>query len=221
MIDICVTHFGNKYSTKYLDNLQNGIARNYSGDFNFLVTTDCPNGHWDKITYFECEKPTIIMDVDILITGNLNELINYDTPKDTLAAFPRWWKRGGCPINGGFYKVNPGPNIWNVIEKFYSDPEFWIEYYGKLVGSPGKGEQNFVYDSIREIKRLPGQWIGIHTEGSERYDQNILDKYYSEYNLPLIVNEKFGDQIKLVHFIYDDNMIENKPQWIQDLWNTT
>jgi len=221
MIDICVTHFGNKYSTKYLDNLQNGIARNYSGNFNFLVSTDCPNGHWDKITYFECEKPTIIMDIDILITGNLNELINYDVPKDTLAAFPRWWKRGGCPINGGFYKINPGPNIWNVIEKFYSDPEFWIQYYGNLVGSPGKGEQNFVYDSIRQIERLPGQWIGIHTENSERYDQSIMDKYYREYNLPLIENEKFGDQIKLVHFIYDDNMIENKPQWIQDLWNTT
>jgi hypothetical protein len=221
MIDICVTHFGNKYSTKYLDNLQNGIARNYSGDFNFLVTTDCPNGHWDKITYFECEKPTIIMDIDILITGNLNELINYDVPKDTLAAFPRWWKRGGCPINGGFYKINPGPNIWNVIEKFYSDPEFWIQYYGDLVGSPGKGEQNFVYDSIRQIEKLPGRWIGIHTEGSERYDQNIMDKYYREYNMPLMEKNKFGDQIKLIHFIYDDNMIENKPQWIQDLWNTT
>jgi hypothetical protein len=221
MIDICVTHFGNKYSTKYLDNLQNGIARNYSGDFNFLVSTDCPNGHWDKITYFECEKPTIIMDIDILITGNLNELIDYDVPKDTLAAFPRWWKRGGCPINGGFYKVNPGPNIWNVIEKFYSDPEFWIQYYGNLVGTPGKGEQNFVYDSIQQIEKLPGRWIGIHTEGSERYDQNIMDKYYREYNMPLMEKNKFGDQIKLVHFIYDDNMIENKPQWIQDLWNTT
>ena len=221
MIDICVTHFGNKYSTKYLDNLQNGIARNYSGDFNFLVTTDCPNGHWDKITYFECEKPTIIMDIDILITGNLNELIDYDVPKDTLAAFPRWWKKNGCPINGGFYKINPGPNIWNVIEKFYSDPEFWIQYYGNLVGSPGKGEQDFVYDSIRQIKKLPGQWMGIHTENSERYDQNIMDKYYREYNLPLMKNEKFGEQIKLVHFIYDDNMIEDKPKWIQDIWNTT
>ena len=221
MIDICVTHFGNKYSTKYLDNLQNGIARNYSGNFNFLVSTDCPNGHWDKITYFECEKPTIIMDIDILITGNLNELIDYDVPKDTLAAFPRWWKRAGCPINGGFYKVNPGPNIWNVIEKFYSDPEFWIQYYGNLVGSPGKGEQNFIHDSVYFINELPGQWLGIHTEGAERYDPNIMNKYYSEYNIPLMKKDKFGDQIKLVHFIYDVNMIENKSQWVLNLWNTT
>jgi hypothetical protein len=31
---------------------------------------------------------------------------------------------------------------------------------------------------------------------------------------------KFNDSIKLIHFIYSDNMIEDKPQWIQDLWNT-
>lgn len=221
MIDICVTYFGTKYGTKYLDNLQKGIARNYSGNFNFLVLSDCPNGHWDKISFFETDTPTIIMDIDILITGNLDELINYDVPENTLAAFPRWWRKGGCPINGGFYKINPGPNIWSIIDKFYSDPEFWIRYYGNLVGTPGKGEQDFIYDSVYFINELPGQWLGIHTEGSERYDSNIMNKYYYEYNTSLMKKDKFGDQIKLVHFIYDDNMIENKPQWIQNLWNTT
>ena len=221
MIDICVTHFGNKYSTKYLDNLQNGIARNYSGDFNFLVETNCPNNHWDKIGFFECDNPRIIMDIDLLVTGNLDELFNYEVPENTLAVFPRWWRTGGCRINGGFYKINPGPNIWSVADKFYSDPEFWIKYYGDKVGSPGKGEQDFVYDSVYFINELPGQWLGIHTEGSERYDSNIMNKYYYEYNMSLMKKDKFGDQIKLVHFIYDDNMIEDKSQWIQDLWNTT
>jgi hypothetical protein len=221
MIDICVTYFGNKYSTKYLDNLQNGIARNYSGDFNFLVETDCPNNHWDKIKFFECDNPRVIMDIDILVTGNLDELINYEVPENTLAAFPRWWKRSGCPINGGFYKINPGPNIWSVVDKFYSDPEFWIRYYGHLVGTPGKGEQDFVYESVYLINELPGQWLGIHTDGSKRYDQDVVNKYYYEYNSTLMKNNKFGDKVKLVHFIYDDNMIENKPQWIQDLWNIT
>jgi hypothetical protein len=221
MIDICVTHFGNKYSTKYLDNLQNGIARNYSSDFNFLVETDCPNNHWDKIKFFECDNPRIIMDIDILVTGNLDELINYEVPENTLAAFPRWWRRGGCPINGGFYKINPGPNIWSVVDKFYSDPEFWIRYYGHLVGTPGKGEQDFVYESVYLVKELPGQWLGIHTDGSKRYDKDVVNKYYYEYNSTLMENDKFGNKIKLVHFIYDDNMIENKPQWIRDLWNIT
>jgi hypothetical protein len=221
MIDICVTYFGDKYSTKYIDNLQNGIARNYSGDFNFLVETNCPNGHWDKIGFFECDNPRIIMDIDMLITGNLDELFDYEVPENTLAAFPRWWRRGGCPINGGFYKINPGPNIWSIVDKFYADPGFWINHYGRLVGTFGKGEQDFINDSTYWINELPGQWLGIHTEGSERYDKDIHNKYYYQYNLPMMKKDKFAEQVKLVHFIYDDNMIEQKPQWIQDLWNTT
>lgn len=222
MIDVCVTHFGDKYSTKYLDNLQKGIARNYSGDFNFLVKTNCPYNHWDKIGFFECDNPRIIMDIDILITSNLDELFDYEIPENSLAAFPRWWDiELGCKINGGFYKINPGPNIVSVADKFYSDPEFWINYYGKISGTIGKGEQNFVEESVYFINELPGKWLGIHTEGSRRYNQNILNKYIYEYGMPLMKKNAFADQIKLVHFIYDDNMIEDKPQWIQNIWNTT
>ena len=218
-IDICVTHFGDKYNSKYLDNLEKGIGRNYSADFNFIVKYDCPNQHWDKISFFECDTPRIIMDIDILINSNIDDLLNYEVKEDHLAAFPRWWKNGGCPINGGFYKINPGNNLLALHDKFYSNPEFWIEYYGKAVGTPWKGEQDFVYHSTKFLVELPGEWLGVHTKGSARYDNNLLDKYKYNYNDDLMYDNKFGDQVKLVHFIYDDNLIENQEQWIQDLWN--
>lgn len=221
MIDICVTHFGNKYSTKYIDNLENGISRNYSGEFRFLVKEDCPNNHWDKLSFFECDSPRIIMDIDFIITGNLDELFNCEIDPDSLSAFPRWWRSGGCKINGGFYKINPGPNILSIVDKFYNNPELWMSYYGKLVGAHGKGEQDFVADSVKTLNLLPGQWLGVHTEGSIRYVKEIYNKYYDNYGLQLVKNRSFNENVKLVHFIYDDNMIEDKPQWIQDLWNTT
>jgi hypothetical protein len=221
MIDIWVTHFGDKYSSQYLKNLEKGIARNYSSDFRLFVKTNCPNRHWDKISFLETDKPRIIMDIDFLITGNLDELFDYPLPDNTLAAFPRWWRNGGCKINGGFYKINPGPDLLATVDKFYSNPELWITYYGTMVGSPGKGEQNFIEDSFRNITLLPGSWLGIHTEGSKRYSHDIHNKYYNSYGMPLMVNERFNSNVKLVHFIYDDNMIEDKAQWIQDLWNTT
>lgn len=221
MIDICVTHFGEKYSSKYIDNLQNGIARNYSGDFNFIVKTDCPNGHWDKISFFERHDPCIVMDIDVIINGNLDDLFNYDIVENHIGAFPRWWKNTGCKYNGGFYKINPGYNQLAVYDKFYSNPDFWINHYGKLVGTMGMGEQNFVTDSSYFIEELPGKWLGIHTEGSSRYNKDIMNRYYDFYNKPLITQEKFGDQIKLVHFIYADNMIEDKAEWVQKIWNTT
>jgi hypothetical protein len=220
MIDICVTYFGNKYSSKYISNLENGISRNYSGDFNFIVKTDCPNGHWDKISFLECDKPRIIMDIDFLIAGNLDDLFDYKVEQNHIAAFPRWWRNGGCKINGGFYKINPGTNHMAVFDKFYADPTFWKKYYSNIVGTPGMGEQNFIEDSFYFIDELPGKWLGVYTEGSKRYDKNILNKYYDNYNVPLITQNKFGREVKIVHFIYNDNMIEDKPQWIQDLWNT-
>ena len=137
MIDICVTHFGEKYSSKYIDNLQNGIARNYSGDFNFIVKTDCPNGHWDKISFFKRQDPCIVMDIDIIVNGSLDELFNYDIVENHIGAFPRWWKNSGCKYNGGFYKINPGYNQLAVYDKFYSNPDFWINHYGKLIGIMG------------------------------------------------------------------------------------
>tara|TARA_R110000868_G_scaffold382366_1_gene648927 strand:- start:4800 stop:5465 length:666 start_codon:yes stop_codon:yes gene_type:complete len=219
MIDICITHFGTKYNSRYITNLENGISRNYSGDFNLIIKTDCPNGHWDKISFFECDKPRIIMDIDFIINGNLDDLIDYDIPLNHIGAFTRWWRNGGCKINGGFYKINPSINHLAAYDKFYANPEFWINHYGNLVGTKGMGEQNFVEDSMYYIDELPGQWLGIYTEGSKRYQQNILNKYYDRYNIPLMTQNKFGKEIKLIHFIYDDNMIEDKPQWVQDLWN--
>ena len=76
MLDVCVTHFGTKYPTTYLDKLERGIAKNYSGDFNFVVKTDCPNRHWDKISFFDCDRPTVIMDIDQLVVGDLDSIFN-------------------------------------------------------------------------------------------------------------------------------------------------
>lgn len=221
-IDICVTHFGDKYSSKYIDNLEKGIARNYSSDFNLLIKTDCPNAHWDKISFFECDEPRIIMDIDFIINSNLDDLIDYEVEDNHLAAFWRWWQPNILgKINGGFYKISPGSNILNIVDKFYSDPEFWIKYYGDLVGTKGKGEQNFVADSAYFIDELPGEWLGIHTEGSQRYSSEIYNKYYHAFGKTMMGHQKFSSQVKLVHFIYDDNMIERKEDWIQKVWNGT
>ena len=228
-VDVCVTHFGNKYSSKYIDNLEKSIGKHYSSDFNFIVKTDCPYGHWDKMSFFDTYEPTIIMDIDFIVNSNLDDLFDYDVPEDTLAAFPRWWRKGGCTINGGFYKINPGTKTSTACDKFYMDPDFWKDHYGRLVGTPGMGEQNFVEESC-PIQYLPGQWYGMYADGSAHVTSrtkgkalinqlNVDSMYFEAYGLDQTINKSFSDHIKLVHFIYDDNMIEDKEQWIQDLWN--
>tara|TARA_R110002153_G_scaffold155512_3_gene307558 strand:- start:180 stop:875 length:696 start_codon:yes stop_codon:yes gene_type:complete len=229
VIDVCVTHFGNKYGSKYIDNLEKAVGKHYSNDFNLIVKTDCPYGHWDKISFFDCDDPRIVMDIDFVVNGNLDDLFDCDQPEDTLAAFPRWWRKGGCTINGGFYKINPGLKVQFACDKFYMDPDVWKDHYGKLVGTSGMGEQNFVEESC-PIYKLPGHWYGMYAGGSAHVTNKkeietsinqlaVNGMYYREFNLDMIKDSKFADHIKLVHFIYDDNMIEDKEQWIQDLWN--
>lgn len=226
MLNVCVTHFGDKYSTKYIDNLESGIARNYSGDFNFIVKTNCPNRHWDKISFFETDQRTIVMDIDMLVAGNLDQLFNTDLSSNQLGAFPRWW-RDGKSINGGFYIIEPDDRNKLLADTFYSDPEGWIKQYASIVGTYWKGEQTFVQDHCQAIDILPGEWFGVYADGiqhnNQQQHQGMFNALYeAAYDESLVQhNNKFGPNIKLVHFIYDDNDIILTPQWIQDIWNGT
>lgn len=224
LIDICVTHFGDKYSTKYIDNLEKGIASNYSSDFNFVVKTDCPNQHWDKISFFNTDKPTIVMDIDMLVVGNLDSLFNFKY-QSGLAAFQRWWSPNRNSINGGFYKIIPNEHTQFVYDKFYTDPNYHINKYGKMVGTPWKGEQTFVNNNLSTITNLPNMWLGVYADfidhkGSIIHQKTLNTIYNKIFESSLIDNDKFGSKLKLVHFIYEENMIEDHADWIQDLWHT-
>lgn len=216
MIDVCVTHFGDKYSKKYLDNLEAGIARHYSGDFNFRVRTQCPYKHWDKISFFDCDKRTIVMDIDMVICKNLDELFNY--PIDGFGAFKRWW-RNNQDINGGFYILEPSENNYLTMDMFYFDPYGWIERYGQKVGRQWYGEQNFVDDHILEKTYLPNKWLGVWVDGvhhnGKRQSQKEFEQMYENQH-----KDKMLNNVKLLHFIYE-NKIEEHEQWIQTLWNGT
>lgn len=214
-LNVCVTHFGDKYSSKYVHNLEDAIGRNYSGDFNFNVKTDCPNRHWDKISFFDCDTRTIVMDIDMVVCSNLDELFDYTV--EEFAAFPRWW-RGNVDVNGGFYIIEPSDQAKELKEEFYVDPDDYIESYGKSVGTAWMGEQAFVHDNLI-IEELPPEWLGVWVDGVDHkgiiQDQGKFDKLYEDqFNTPMV------DNIKLLHFIYE-NQIEQHQPWIQELWNGT
>lgn len=214
MLNVCVTHFGNTYSTKYLDNLEAGIARNYTSDFNFHVKTNCTYRHWDKISFFTCTERTIVLDIDQVVCDNLDELFDY--PVDGFGAFKRWW-RGNFDINGGFYILEPSEDNFRLAESFYKNPEMIIKQYSETIGVKWKGEQHFVDNNILEKTYLPSEWLGVYVDnvshhGVKQNQQHFNDIYYDHFKKNML------DNVKLLHFIYD-NKIEDHDQWIQDLWN--
>lgn len=224
-IDVCVTYFGNTYSLKYLSNLEEAIGKNYSDDFNFIVKTDCPYRHWDKISFFQTDKERIIMDIDMLVVGNLDSLFNVKLT-NSLAAFQRWWSPFFHSINGGFYKIRPSRQGELLYDKFYNNPEGIITKYGKRMGQYWKGEQTFVNDNYGNIQFLPNHMLGVYADNiihnGKILQQDIFNNIYNVMFDRTLVDddhECFGKDVKLVHFLYDDNFIEDQKSWIQELWN--
>ena len=222
MLDVCVTHFGTKYPTTYLDKLERGIARNYSSDFNFIVKTDCPNRHWDKISFFDCHRPTVIMDIDQLVVGELDTI--FDARPRQLAGFRRWYKPG-ISLQGGFYKIIPSEENALVKEKFYQDPNFWITHYGIEVGTPWMGEQLFVQHSVKTIDWLPSEKFGVYADYVWHKDKFVylyeFNDSYRRLTGESMVNPpcNFNKKLSLVHFIYNSNMIEEANFWIKEIWD--
>lgn len=223
MIDVCVTHFGEKYSTKYLDNLEKGIAKHYSGDFNLVVKTDCQYQHWDKISFFKTDKERIIMDIDMLVANDLDAL--FDTKMEhSLAAFQRWWSPNKTSINGGFYKIKPGEDLDFIHNKFYKNPDMIVHKYSQRMKQKWKGEQTFVNDNLKQIQYLPNWWLGVYVKDvmhvGQKCDQEVYNAIYRKtFSRSMILDRQFGYHVKLVHFIYSDNLIEKHEQWIQDMWD--
>lgn len=100
MINIVCLKFGTKYDADYVNKLYRAVVRNTTVDFSFHCFTEDPNGldeniiphdlphnlpgvgWWHKLYMFEADKEiggTIFyIDLDTLITGNIDEMLQYD-----------------------------------------------------------------------------------------------------------------------------------------------
>lgn len=99
---ICCVKTGNKYDDGYVRKLQSGIARNLPnrGEHLFVCYTDKPvegvlseplpmdlPGWWAKIGLFKLGIPLIYFDLDVVITGDLTRLIEWDG----FGIIKDWW----------------------------------------------------------------------------------------------------------------------------------
>lgn len=105
MIDIVCLKWGDKFGPEYVNNLFSGIERNSTVPFKFHCFTDDTTGvleniqchklpelditgWWYKLWLFSDEMPfepgTRIMffDLDTIVTGNIDDILEYDCPKD-------------------------------------------------------------------------------------------------------------------------------------------
>lgn len=244
MLKICTVYFKGLYTPDYVSKLYRSLKRNSTIPFEFICLSDTdveadivlPYNHnsnvlkhWHKLKFFSpqfaYQKPgdeIIIMDIDQIITGNVDELIGYPVLDNQFISYGTWWPRN-IKVNGGFYKFKSGQfdYIWN---DFVLNPEYWQTYYYNNGDVHYKyyGEQNYVdwklFEKGIKIIQTPKEWLGKYT--NKISDMIEMNKLYSKlFNTNYMILDEVNKKIKVVHMNGINNSIHKySNKFIQEYW---
>ena len=245
MIKICTVYFDGIYKPDYVSKLYRSLKSNTSLPFEFICLSDTDveadvvlpynkhsniKLHWHKLKFFSSQfanqKPgdeIIIMDIDQVITGNVDDLIGHPVSDNELITYGVWWPQK-IKINGGFYKFKSGSfdHVWN---DFALNPDYWQTHYYENGDVHFKyyGEQNYVNWKMTEGKHkvslTPKEWLCKYTDNAkEMVKLNIL--YAKAFNTEYMMLDKPNDMIKVVHFTGPGKSIHKySEKFIEDNWH--
>ena len=225
MLKICTVYFDGFYTPDYVSKLYRSLKRNSTIPFEFICLSDTdveadvvlPYNHHDKIKkhwhklkffspHFAYQNPgddIIVMDIDQVITGNVDELIGYPVQDNEMVTYGIWWK-SLLKSNGGFYKFKSG-SLKYIWDEFAKNPDYWQTHYYNVgdVHTKYYGEQNYVNWKIQEHKTklvlTPGEWLGKYTND---FKENVtLNKMYRDkFKTDYMILGDVHKYIKVVHF---------------------
>ena len=225
MLKICTVYFKGFYTPDYVSKLYRSLKRNSTVPFEFICLSDTDveadlvlpynhhsaiKKHWHKLKFFSPQfggqKPgdeIIVMDIDQVITNNVDDLLNHPVEDNELITYGQWWDNK-LKLNGGFYKFKSG-SLKSIWDDFSLNPEFWqLNYYNTgVVHHKYYGEQNYVDWKVQEhnikLTLTPQQWLCKYTDD---FKQNLeLNKIYSKkFNTDYMILDDVNEKIKVVHF---------------------
>lgn len=191
MIHIFTLKYGKRYSSELVNDLFESF--NYDDVKFYCYTEDITDlnsniniidlkfrddvfKHWYKIDFFqdnfvsyEKNDQCIILDIDQVVVGDIEPLLYFETPPNTLISYKPWYE-SELRVQGGFYKFNCN-EFGYVYDKFYSNPSYYqMKYYNNRdVIYKYYGEQNFVDESVTNVIQMPEEWYcGRHTTSDAR-----------------------------------------------------
>jgi len=248
MLKICTVYFGDLYTPEYVGRLFNSIRKNSSIPFQSVCISDNPDvsadivlpynhysdvkKHWHKLKFFSPNfadqhpgDDIIVMDIDQVITNNIDDLIGHPVQENELVTYGIWWE-SLLDTNGGFYKFKSG-SLKFVWDDFIKNPEYWQTHYYKIGDVHFKyyGEQNYVDWKTRKYKatvtKTPEEWIAKYHDGTA--DNIELNKIYcKKFDADYMILDDVNDKIKVVHFTGPGKTIHARnAQWIDEYWRSS
>lgn len=213
------------YQMDYVDNMIDGLKKYLSLPYKFILFWD----KWDETTYHENTEfralknlktwlgclpklkvydpsngfkgRVIVMDLDIVITGNLDEMFLYDGRFITRA-----WVKGmnkGILLSGGDmigFEAGFGTMMWNLMER---DTE-------RLLEISNGGKERFVYRKLYKDKI--DYWQLLYPNKLISYKNHIMK--HPDHKLP--------DEARLVSCHGDPrpHVLYYTDDWIKPYWKT-
>ena len=244
VLKICTVYFKGFYTPDYVSKLYRSLKRNSTVPFEFICLSDTDveadlvlpynhhssiKKHWHKLKFFSPQfggqKPgddIIIMDIDQVITNNVDDLLNHPVDDNELVTYGQWWDNK-LKLNGGFYKFKSG-SLKSIWEDFSLNPHFWqLHYYNTgVVHHKYYGEQNYVNWKLEhhniKLTLTPREWLGRHTDNT--MDNVELNKIYSKkFDTDYMILDDVNEKIKVVHFTgVGKNIHDHKQSFIKKHW---
>ena len=211
--------YGEKYSVEYVQKLYNMVQRNTTLEHNFFIFTDniemeidghvnirtfpeTLNGWWNKMQLFRdvLEGDTLYMDLDVVITGNIDCFFNYEPEADFIGMND--FNPDTKIFNSSVFKFKPEAMKSKLWQPFTDDRTKWLRY---------SGDQNVISDLIighPGTKSFPDSW----TQSYKWYDRKGKRYHKGKWTF-----EHNGESLVTV-FHGEPNPHQSDMDWVKKAW---
>jgi hypothetical protein len=212
--------YGKKYSVEYVQKLYNMVQRNTTLEHNFFIFTDniemeidghvnirtfpeTLNGWWNKMQLFRpdtLDGDTLYMDLDVVITGNIDCFFNYEPEADFIGMND--FNPDTKIFNSSVFKFKPEAMKSKLWQPFTDDRAKWLRY---------SGDQNVISDLIighPGTKSFPDSW----TQSYKWYDRKGKRYHKGKWTF-----EHNGESLVTV-FHGEPNPHQSDMDWVKKAW---
>ena len=212
--------YGKKYSVEYVQKLYNMVQRNTTLEHNFFIFTDniemeidghvniitfpeTLNGWWNKMQLFRpdtLDGDTLYMDLDVVITGNIDCFFNYEPEADFIGMND--FNPDTKIFNSSVFKFKPEAMKSKLWQPFTDDRTKWLRY---------SGDQNVISDLIighPGTKSFPDSW----TQSYKWYDRKGRRYHKGKWTF-----EHNGESLVTV-FHGEPNPHQSDMDWVKKAW---